>query len=249
MTRAEVTVLSLRLAAIYVGAQAVVLLSQVIPIIGGSLGNDTAAAAWIGMGTSGLLLGILAALLFLGAPWIGHRMLDGSAPMDIDARSEVGGLALRLAGVLFWDRALWGAWNTIFYGRLADSGLGWGSFAAALASVLMLALAGTWLFLSGPSLARHLFRSHGDPGPARAIQNVQAVAFSVIGVWILAGALSDLGRGVLRSTEIGGFPIEMLGPMPRALLGLALFFGGSGLSAFWHWIQRAGLDRPSSKET
>lgn len=255
MTRTEVTALSLRLAAIYVGLDAFLLLPGLTFWLRRPA-NDDMTGYSIGLALSVVLLAIFAVLLFQFAPVIAGRMSGGSEPMHVEDRHEVGALAFRLAGIVLLDRALVSIWNLVGHARGAPASGFW----ADLVVTLLLTVAGTWLFVSGRSLAGRLFGGSRAEGTERPGDTLQVVAFSVIGMWILAEALPGvvilvtalIQRHLFAPDEFDNPPLfgfghdwpDALASVSRVVLGLVLLLGGSSLSRFWHWIRTAGLARP-----
>lgn len=221
----------------------------------GQRNREGLSSPWIGLGTSVALQVIFAVLLFHFAPAIVQRLFKDSTPTRIEDPHEVGVLALRLADVFLWDRALSQTSQVIFHARGARTGLGWDEFWCALAVMVILAAAGTWLFLSGTSWARRFFGVAKSEGAEPGATRFQAIAFSVVGLWILADALPDilvLAAAWIERLRSGEFdaPLRIglardwtdaLGNMTRVVLGLILLLGSRGLSTIWHRIQERGM--------
>jgi hypothetical protein len=90
-------------------------------------------------------------------------------------------------------------------------------------------------------------------GPVTALagRNLQAIAFSVVGVMTMIDAaprlvsflwfgLMDMGSA-LRGDGFG----QMIEPIAKFLFGLALFLQAKGLSLLWHKIRAGGVMQPS----
>ena len=84
-------------------------------------------------------------------------------------------------------------------------------------------------------------------------QDIQAMAFAVVGVIVIVMALPNLAHSImvfLSATKTSSYPFKTSplseywyrfgGQALRILLGLWLFFGAGGLSRFWHRLRTAG---------
>jgi hypothetical protein len=256
MTRSEVTSLSLKLLALYLWVHALIFASNLGFFVRQvNEPGQTAVFALAGLIVPVLLLAALGALLFYLSPILASRMTGGSAPARFEDRGEVGTIGLRLAAVLLWLRAIQMTSRAMFQIRIARIDGRWGEFLTEVATIVVLAAVGAWLLFRAGAIAQRWFGRRAaatDPGSAATLQ---AVAFSVVGLWILADALPNLA-GLFASTlesarsgEFGDPPsltireewTHWLEQVLRAVLGLVLFLSGNGLSALWHWIRRAGL--------
>jgi hypothetical protein len=87
-------------------------------------------------------------------------------------------------------------------------------------------------------------------GRKAGLQEVQAVAFAVIGVWLFVGSvpaflrhMADLCCAFL--TEHYPYPIsstvfDLIDPVVEAVIGFFLFFRASDLARFFSWLRTAG---------
>jgi hypothetical protein len=74
------------------------------------------------------------------------------------------------------------------------------------------------------------------------LAHLQAVTFSVLGLWLLATSLSSLAESVRERIHFGEWGREWWSQLALAALGLSLLVGGRGLSACWYWLRHAGLN-------
>ncbi|MDH3523872.1 MAG: hypothetical protein OES32_09825 [Acidobacteriota bacterium] len=106
---------------------------------------------------------------------------------------------------------------------------------------------GASLLLATRSVVRALFSGPREPAPPIGSSSLQAVGFSLIGVWLLAYALPTLASNgvVLLALSKGGRELERAGyleanwtsllpPFFEAAIGLWLLLGARRLSAAWH---------------
>ena len=254
MTRSEVTSLCLKLAALFVWVEAfgaATFLGMYVWAMneGGGGGKFELAK---GVVPVILLIGLGALLYFLSSR-IEASTTQGTAPANFEDRGEVGAIGLRIAAIMLWLEAIGATQHALFLIRFAQGSGHWGGFFTQAAVCVVLAAVGVWLFHRANPLAQRWFASRitvADPG---TLATVQAVAFSVLGLWILAdvapklAAFATVAFGGQESEEVlGSMGLkqdwrEALGQFVRAALGLYLFFGGNGLSGLWHRIRTAGV--------
>jgi len=229
MTRFDVAVLSFRILAVYFLFSAVWGgISIIGMLIGG--GNDRFPELYILVLYA--MYAALGALLFKIAPAIGRSLFRGDEPMSTANRPEIGALALKVCGVLLFADCL---------SRSSQLLTAYRSFAGGLTSALLLGACGALIFFAAPSLARRLFGAPVRPMAAQLLAHVQAVTFSVLGIWVLVSALADLAESIRDGIQFDNLGRNDWGQVAKAALGMALFLGGTGLSVFWSWIRSAGL--------
>jgi hypothetical protein len=168
--------------------------------------------------------------LFWKAPAIGRRLFKGDEPMSTASRPEIGALALQVCGILLFADCLSQS------SRFLDDGHGSRSAISVVATIL-LGVIGALLFLTAPVFSRRLFGQPVKP----LLAQVQAVTFSVVGIWLLVSSLPSVAMAVRERLEFGGWGRGIWATLATAVLGLLLFLGGGGLSAFWYWMRHAGL--------
>jgi hypothetical protein len=230
MSRYDVAVLSFRILALYFLFEVVQGLSQLVAIVTTQWTEPFPAVSW---SVPPVLLAALGVLLFWKAPAIARRMFRGDEPMSTTNRPEIGALALRICGILLFAGFLTRS------GRLLDIQV-LPSAIWVLASALPGAI-GVLLFFAAPWLSRRMFGAPLKPMAAALYAHVQAVTFSVLGIWLLVTSLSTLAESVRERIQLGEWGRESWSQITLAALGLLLFVGGVGLSAFWYWIRHAGL--------
>ncbi len=174
----------------------------------------------------------LGAALFQWAPAIARSLFRGDEPMSTANRPEIGALALKVCGVLLFAECLSRSTQLLETQR---------SLPGNLASALLLGACGVLLFFAAPWLSRRLFGAPVKQLAAPLLAHIQAVTFSVLGIWILVTALAALAECVRDRIQFDVWGREEWGQVAKAVLGLLLFAGGAGLSAFWCWLRRAGL--------
>lgn len=82
-----------------------------------------------------------------------------------------------------------------------------------------------------------------EPGFTGSVSGLQAAAFSVVGLLLLAEGLADfLARLAWRSLSLDGTPsIEQFAlPLAQIAVGLAVFLGARGLVRIWQSLRTAG---------
>jgi hypothetical protein len=174
---------------------------------------------------------------------------DYHAPMS---RGDVAVLALRLLGVflMIQGSAFLGMLGMVFSGFGSGAG-GLGSAVALTApygiyfglGIVLVATAG-WV---GPKLLPNARRSDDAAGRASA-RDIQAVAFSVVGVWIAVWSVAELAsatwylifRTARRSDDRTAW--DMASPLLvqfafKAGVGIVLFLGAKGLAKLWHRVR------------
>jgi len=124
----------------------------------------------------------------------------------------------------------------------------------SLAGLLVI---GGALFFCSDSLAAWAFEEPDDKVAVSAsLRDIQAVAFSVVGVLVVATALPGLAQFALVLTREwpsgqGRAKLHLwglgAGAAARMALGIGLFFGGRGLSNFWFKLRSAGRPRPKAE--
>jgi hypothetical protein len=244
MTRYDVAVLALRLVALYVWLQTALLLSWMAYSLadgwGAQQGDTSYLTGWL---CSIALLLAFGCALFFAAPLLAGRMLPGVEPVESAGRAEIGTLGLRICALLILAEFLVNLDMLPADLSLIELAPGWNPGHTKILVSCLCGCAGVLLFVAAPWLSRRLFGRAGKPLEPALLAHVQAVAFSLVGLWLLASSLPTIARVAITSIESGGYALErpLWGEYALAALGLLLFVGGSGLSAFWQWIRNAGL--------
>jgi hypothetical protein len=224
MTRFDVAVLAFRILALYFLFEALRGLAQLLVILTGNWTEPVPALAW---SVELALLAALGVLLFLLAPRIARGLFKGDEPMSTANRPEIGALALEVCGILLFAGSI-AHWNQVLGSE--------GHWTWILPGAI-----GAALFLGATPFARRLFGAPLKPLAAPLHAHLQAVTFSVLGIWLLVSSLSALSGSVSERVLLDGWSRTVWAQAATALLGLVLFLGGAGLSAFWYWVRHAGL--------
>jgi hypothetical protein len=102
----------------------------------------------------------------------------------------------------------------------------------------------TW---NGASSSSECFAASPDAQPdlTVSVAGLQAVAFSVVGVFQLAEGLSGLlAQLTVSVSDVWNSSVERFAvPLPQAAVGLTLFLGARRLATIWQSLRSAG--RPS----
>lgn len=160
----------------------------------------------------------------------------------------IGTMALQLVGIVFIILAVtaFGAMVPYLTSPGLMGGLQWVLFCTQVA---VYAVVGYAIIRLAPRLSIWLFGNSANGLMARPVtsslgQSIQAIAFSVIGVWLMAGALPDVAaRVAFQFQSTNGsmryyFSSNNLAyPIARLVVGLALFLGSKALSRFWHRLR------------
>lgn len=132
--------------------------------------------------------------------------------------------------------------------------------AAFMPSILLLALAAI-LWFRADRLAGHMAPGENTSWekPAVTGEDVQVIAFSVVGVMVLAGAVPELFQlvsnlALQRSTQFQPFNETVsvytvsraTGLAVRLAIGIWLLLGARGLAGLLKTLREAGLKRPGS---
>lgn len=247
MRTLETSVFAIRLAALYVWIHAFLQAAQ-LPWIVSSSDERLGRASWIGFTVAVGLHALLGTVLWIAGPRLGRRILGEPSTKTVTRAAAIGGLGLRLAGVVVVDAALQQVWDVIFSRQFSSAGGGPGRFWAATASLTTLAILGLTLVTCGGRIGARMFRSVVPERPLAL--ELQAVAFSILGILLAVRALPtvlsiaasagwfDNGDSYVTMQSV---PWPMLATsLLRLAIGIALFLGGGFLSRAWIWTQTAG---------
>jgi hypothetical protein len=243
MTRADVFSISLKLAAVYVWIQALSSLALLGLLVRQVYEPDQPAFFVLAPVFGGMLTytGIGAALWF-SSGFLSARLEGGHAQASLADRAGIGALGLRIAAILVVDRAIGAALSALVQVRVARVDHHWAGFWAYVAVVALLLAISAWLFLCAERIAARFF-AKGAPSSTESRYGVlQTVAFSVVGLCILAGALPGL---VPLVTGTGLESTSAIQAILRVALGAVLFFGGNTLARLWLRIRNAVVEPKS----
>ncbi len=245
MNRTSVATLTLRLAAVYFAVQALLTSTMLLVFLAVATRNSQFA-----FGTVALILAhtILATLFWIASRRWADRMLGVEGPGPIRAQ-EIGTLAFRLAGIWLLLLAIREAGDVVTI-PASEAGI---QVARMSAPVVELSL-GLVLLLGGAALSRRWFQDGESSGATPS--TLQPIAFSVLGLVVLANALpvlvsSFVSRGAWFEDDGGSISSggsstpRLVAAVLRVAIGLWLFFGAGSLVRLWRWAQTAGLDRRS----
>jgi hypothetical protein len=243
MTRADVFSISLKLAAVYVWVGAVGYLTQLGFFVRQLYEPDQPAFFVLmpfAVGT--LLIAGLGAALFFSSSFLSARLDGGHAPASLEDRAGIGALGLRIAAILIFDRAISATTSALFQIRAAQGGGYWGVFWADVVVVGLLLAIGGWVFLCAEGIAARCFASGAHRPSESRYGRVQAVAFSVVGLWIIVAALPEAVRLALGMQTDW---TQTIGTLLRVGLGVVLFFGGNTLAGLWLRVRTAVVEPKS----
>jgi hypothetical protein len=174
---------------------------------------------------------------------------------DSLTKYDLGTLAVRLFGLYCLSNSLAYASfipNLFLY---KSSGVAWGGLALAAYCVpcVVFALAGVLLLVRTRVVVRWAFPELAAGAALSATgRDLQAVLFSVVGVWLVASTLPEaarvaaeywrLGRGVASADRLRLIP-EAARVVVELAAGVFLFARARGLSALWHRLRYAGVQQ------
>jgi len=191
-------------------------------------------------------------------------------------KQEVGSLAFKLLGVYALVRAAEHLRTLVMWvhsiatlvgmeeGFQAGASEVWASLFVVLPFAALVAL-GVFLLARSSRLSTRMFPdADGDVAVTASIRDVQAIAFSVVGVLLFALALPQLAQIGVNLYYHWKFPemnlkllrgnwITLLTMCAKIILGTALFFGGRSLSNLWfrmrNFRQPPHADGSSARES
>lgn len=262
MSRSAIAFLAFRLLAIYcwietvmLGWNAAILWMQARRGTAHIEDQFTGALA-ISIVSAPILLFVCGSVLFAWAPVLANKMFPDQTAEPKTEVPGIGGLALRVMGVLFAVRALELVPGAVRMQRATWGLTSFSPFTAHLVEIAVLLLLSAALIVFGPRMARWLLhdRSRGTPDPRTA--RFQTITFAVIGVWLVVSGLpqvivmlvsfsspkADVYNESLSSLSNGPLRAQQWISILQVVAGVALFVGSRGLSALWHRIRTAGLD-------
>ena len=170
-------------------------------------------------------------------------------------KREVASLALKLSGIYAFIVSV-SSVHTMMY-MIASIGTqydypGTPPLLAAGSGIplLLLLFLGFYLIAASERLSKRLFPQDAEEDKISPLssEDVQTIAFSIVGVLLLTKAVPGLCRAILRifdmyhrnlpSAFIKEHIVQDSVVMVQLALGLYLFLGGKGLSGLWHKLQR-----------
>ena len=176
-------------------------------------------------------------------------------------KREVASLALKLSGIYAFIVSVSSFHSMMFMiatigAQYADHP-GQGPNCALLAAgsvipLLLLLFLGFYLIAASERLSRHIFPqdSAGEKTSPFSSEDMQTIAFSVVGLLLLTRAFPGLCRVILQISSAlqhktlsatvikTGIIQSSVVIVVQLILGLYLFLGSKGLSGLWHKMQR-----------
>lgn len=258
MSKPDITALALRLAAVFIWLEALSTAVWSLQLVGRGADEQFASDAFLGFVQSTAIKVAAGAVLFLWAASLARRIASRPDVDPSETRSAAGALALRLMGivVLIWTLDLVpGVLSELRHGDREPPAL----YTGHVAAWLTLAALGTLLIVSARALSRTLLRVRPPDTTDARMARMQAIAFSIVGLWIFAAALPVLVihiaaassayverlQGLRSAFDRPHWPTEAWMALVQVLLGAGLFFGSRGLSSLWFRVRHAGVDAAS----
>ena len=171
-------------------------------------------------------------------------------------KREVASLALKLSGIYAFIVSV-SSFRTMMFmiasiGDHPGQGLNSTLLAAGYGIPLLLLLFLGWYLISASErLSRLIFPQDAaeDKISALSSEDMQTIAFSVVGLFLLTKAVPGLCRVILQISDIyhqnlllgyvkGKLVQDLVVRVVQFSLGLYLFLGSKGLSGLWHKMQR-----------
>ncbi|MBA7664853.1 hypothetical protein ES703_72917 [subsurface metagenome] len=124
--------------------------------------------------------------------------------------------------------------------------------------VVLLLLFGVYLIFSSklPSkMASSMIEGEEEQTTSFTFQDIQVLAFSIIGVWLLASAIPTFIQAIVRITALYSssqqsipvyFTSQIVAAVLKLALGIYLFSGSKGLAKLWQKLQSTRGMKPSN---
>lgn len=259
MARSGIALLALRLTALWVALNTVFSAMSLASLLvnWSTFGEHAPDHFRLVTAVAVTLQGILAIVIYVAAPRLAASLSGEPLADPIEDRLAIGALALRIFGILLWARALPilpRLLRTPASEFIPQSGFPWIEFGV----LVLLAGLGTLLVVWPTAWSRRLFKTSADRAEATSLL-VQAIAFSVLGLWILADVLPEiLGSLINAMSGVDRLPgwstpdsITVHWPSVianglRLALGLLLLFGSGTFARAWHRLRTAGLPQSNA---
>jgi hypothetical protein len=157
------------------------------------------------------------------------------------SRHDIGSLAFKLLGLYC---IVVGLPNFgLFLAYVLTTGQwrwGWSDMTIALVYVTIYGGMAAVFLLGADWFSAKLFASRHPGEPSKAMpRDLQAIAFSVVGVllivWALPSLIFNLAENASRGTSLG--LASALQHLAQCALGIGLFVGGNALARLWHRIR------------
>lgn len=174
---------------------------------------------------------------------------------DSLTKYDLGVLSVRLTGLYLLTQALThAAYIPGALGYTGARGQQWAILAMYSGPAVVDALGGTFLLTCTNWIVRRAFPEFSAGASVSASgRDLQAIAFSVVGVWLVASAVPDVAQFVAMCWSIGipataSKRLDLIPVVAKILVqiaaGVYLFARAKGLSALWHRLRYAGIAQP-----
>ncbi len=175
-------------------------------------------------------------------------------------KKEIVSLSLKLAGIYCLIIAISHLNITIMSAFSALRGQSFWSMLISITPFVLLLLFAAYLIFSRklPSrMASSIIQE--EEATSFTFQNIQMLAFSIIGVWLLSSAIPNIIQPIVRitvlhstsqesvSVSLNTFIIsQIVAEILKVALGIYLFSGGKGLAKLWQKFQSTRGVKPSN---
>lgn len=162
-------------------------------------------------------------------------------------KKEIATLSFKVLSLYAFINAIDRLSTAIYYAyRLSEIGVP--AFIIYAAPVLLLALCGGLLWFIAPLLASSISKSTApEDSAAASLLSIQAVAFSIVGLYMIADSLPRIVRSTIwhftsaslsmgKSSPLFG---DIMGSLVQIAIGLWLLFGSRGIVNFIGSMRRA----------
>lgn len=150
-------------------------------------------------------------------------------------KKEIASLSFKVLSLYAFIKAIEKLSTLIYYAYQVNE-IGVPFFMVYAVPVLLLALCGALLWFLSPVLASSISESAGSGDNPASLSSIQAVAFSIVGLYMVAASLPGIVRSTIwRLTEPAsmskGSPLlgDVMGSLVQVVIGLWLLFGSRGL--------------------
>ncbi len=182
-------------------------------------------------------------------------------------KKEIISLSLKLAGIYCLIMAITHLNFAIMYAASALRGQSFWSMLISIGPFLLLLLSltppvllllfGVYLIFSDklPSRMASSIIIQEEEATSFTFQDIQMLAFSIIGVWLLSSTIPTFIQVIVRITVLHSssqqavyvyFIPQIVVPVLKLALGIYLFLGGKGLAKLWQKCQSTTDIKPSN---
>ncbi|MBL8859948.1 MAG: hypothetical protein JNL28_15680 [Planctomycetes bacterium] len=258
MNRSDIAVLTLRLVSVYLFTAALMRLtdfSALLPLAGDGADEFRAMTQHVVLSSAiaVALQIVLALVVFRSASRLAAWLCGETPHSSAVDRLAIGALAISVTGILVLNDVLSTVPGLLLRHQGSDPARGTLNTLLVWCAPVSLALLGGFALWRSQAIAHRLFHTVATPRTPASVL-AQAVAFSVLGMWFVVGALPELVAGAvhaLRSAhpdesffglDSGGYPrTNWILNAVRCAFGVVLFVGAAGWARAWHRLRTAGL--------